>query len=212
VQKGTGLGDEKVDSIIDKARNILSSFAPSFDNLAKIIKTRESGKLDEVFDFIDLRHSCFTFVIGEGLPVRFIYHDWGGMTRFILEVYQSIRKSNSEAQAAAARNIVEVYEKHMGLLCSKAPIMIDILKPLDGAYTHQGLERELMPDELQLLIDHHHVRSENYRTVRDYMRTVESSYGEKIRNLVLRNMTSEELEAYRLEMTDALENFISTDV
>lgn len=214
-----GIAEEK-DEIFRHQRCTANACLVSLEQNAPTVRrhivARSLGKPEESLWLTD---EVARRVFGEGIPLKFVFHDHSGLFAIICShgmmtptghtIVQVIEKyEGTEEQIVLAKNLVAVYEQFTEMVRGKSPVFNQILAPMEIYQTLGRGEQDRLLNSEESQMAQMCGMSSNI-TLNGYFEGLESSFGKFFRLFALTWLSVEEFDAYTEALTKALSDFIA---
>jgi hypothetical protein len=174
-------------------------------------------------------NSTLESVFGEGLPLKYIYHEFDGLTGAVTEynfespigttlVDRFRQSSASPERIAGAQAAVDAYEQQSAEIREKSQTLKRLLAPLDriNIQDRKALEEPVSDEDIEYAIgilgesNFWVGRSEikQKRTIGAYLNLIEPSFGKLFRKYALQTVNSEDIARYKHQMDSALQSLV----
>lgn len=153
-------------------------------------------------------------VFGEGLPLKNVYHDFGGLTGMVAPhsfwtaqgrtLVDELSKSGADArQVAAAQALVNAYERYSQAIVEKSPTLQSWIAPLEGS-----ADEPLGEEEVRILEGLGFRLKDSEKTRKQYINLMEPNFGRYFRRYAMHALTPQEFAEYSQEIGQALQGLV----
>lgn len=161
-------------------------------------------------------------VFGEGLSLKYIFHDFGhhNLTTVLAPhsftspigrtlVDQIVKDGRPEEEKAAAQELVDTYEKHSAQIISKSEVLKKITSPFEKWQDPNAIVTDKEIQALENFFGYVPQAVRDKKTARAWMESLEPNFGNHFRRFTLNYITQEEFAQYREEMNRAFKRWLA---